>query len=89
MDGGDTICADMYDGDDLLYLYLCYCISIYVLSLDVRLQRKIKRKLIFVRGSFHAMLIFTTFYSILASIKLYQTRLREFVTLLVSDEERL
>ena len=35
MDGGDTICADLLDGDDVLYLHLCGDVFILVLSMDV------------------------------------------------------
>ena len=37
MDEWDSVCADLPYRDDVLYLYLCDSLSVYVLSLDAKI----------------------------------------------------
>ena len=35
MDGGDSVCAGLHDGDDMFYGHIYNSLSVFILSLDV------------------------------------------------------
>ena len=36
MDGRDSVYTDLFDGDDVFYVYLCDFVSVFILSLDAQ-----------------------------------------------------